>query len=75
MVIKIEIGGITFDDENGLIKVSAGAGEDWDYLVGKTVEKKLTGLENLSLIPGTVGASVVQNIGALASRLGTLFLK
>ncbi len=46
------------------IQVIASAGEIWDDLVKQTIEKGLYGLENLSYIPGTVGASVVQNIGA-----------
>ena len=50
------------DDETVIL--SAGAGEEWDSFVGKTVEMGLGGLENLSLIPGTVGASPIQNIGA-----------
>ncbi|MDA3866847.1 MAG: UDP-N-acetylmuramate dehydrogenase [Salinivirgaceae bacterium] len=45
-----------------LIKV--GAGKDWDELVEWSVKNNLYGIENLSLIPGTVGASAVQNIGA-----------
>ena len=44
--------------------VKAGAGTEWDSLVSWAVERNLGGLENLSLIPGTVGASPVQNIGA-----------
>jgi UDP-N-acetylmuramate dehydrogenase len=44
--------------------VSAGSGVGWDSFVGWTVDNGLGGLENLSLIPGTVGAAPVQNIGA-----------
>jgi len=44
--------------------VSAAAGESWDGLVEYTVSKGFSGLENLSSIPGTVGASAVQNLGA-----------
>lgn len=44
--------------------VEAGAGEDWDQFVDYAVENEWGGLENLSLIPGKVGASPVQNIGA-----------
>ncbi len=44
--------------------VKVGAGEEWDSFVEWTVNKNLYGIENLSSIPGTVGASPVQNIGA-----------
>lgn len=46
------------------IRLRVGAGEVWDELVGWCVEQGYYGLENLSLIPGEVGASAVQNIGA-----------
>jgi UDP-N-acetylmuramate dehydrogenase len=48
--------------ENSLVTV--GAGEDWDKFVETSINKNMYGLENLSLIPGTVGAAPVQNIGA-----------
>ena len=44
--------------------ITAGAGEDWEKLVERTVGMGLYGMENLSAIPGTVGASPIQNIGA-----------
>ncbi|MEK9184859.1 MAG: UDP-N-acetylmuramate dehydrogenase [Patescibacteria group bacterium] len=56
LVIKIDIKGIT-----GL---KVGAGENWDDFVSQCVKNGLYGLENLSGIPGTIGASPVQNIGA-----------
>lgn len=46
------------------IKVSVGSGQSWDEFVAWTVDKGLYGIENLSAIPGTVGAAPVQNIGA-----------
>jgi UDP-N-acetylmuramate dehydrogenase len=46
------------------VRVTAGAGENWDDFVKKCVTDNLAGLEQLSLIPGTVGGAVVQNIGA-----------
>ncbi len=44
--------------------VQVGAGEDWDETVARTVVKGLLGIERLSLIPGTTGATPVQNVGA-----------
>ena len=46
------------------VTVSAGAGLKWDSFVGWAVDNGFGGIENLSLIPGTVGASPIQNIGA-----------
>lgn len=56
----IEVADETDDD----VTVRAGSGTDWDRLVAWCVERGFHGVENLSLIPGTVGASAVQNIGA-----------
>ncbi|MEK7184814.1 MAG: UDP-N-acetylmuramate dehydrogenase [Patescibacteria group bacterium] len=71
IVIKMEMKGIEYTEvENGKkVQVKVGAGENWDDIVKETVEKGLYGLENLSLIPGTVGASPVQNIGAYGSEV------
>jgi len=60
LVIKMEILGIDID--HNILKV--GAGEVWDDVVSGAVTRGLWGIENLSLIPGSVGGAVVQNIGA-----------
>ncbi len=60
---KAQSGKSTVEDDAEAI-LTVGAGEDWEELVKKTVEDGLYGLENLSSIPGTVGAAPVQNIGA-----------
>lgn len=64
LVIKMEIGGVEFYEQGAKVLAVAGAGENWDDFVGATVARNLSGLENLSLIPGTVGAAPIQNIGA-----------
>ncbi|MEY4591304.1 MAG: hypothetical protein RIR18_199 [Pseudomonadota bacterium] len=53
--------------------VEAGAGENWHQFVQWTLANGLPGLENLSLIPGTVGASPIQNIGAYGLELSDFF--
>lgn len=69
LVIKIEIKGLEFKDGEDFSILSAGAGENWDYVVGEAVKRNLGGIENLSLIPGTAGAAVYQNIGAYGVEL------
>ena len=65
LVLKPNIQTIkTIDENEDHIWVEAGAGIDWDQFVEWTVKHGYYGIENLSLIPGNVGASPVQNIGA-----------
>jgi UDP-N-acetylmuramate dehydrogenase len=65
IIIRPLISGIGIVDESPeFVWIRAGAGEDWDYFVSWCVKKGFGGIENLSLIPGLVGASPVQNIGA-----------
>ncbi|CAN5428901.1 UDP-N-acetylmuramate dehydrogenase [soil metagenome] len=51
-----------------------GAGEDWDAIVGRLVSLGLSGVEGLSLIPGTVGATPVQNVGAYGAEISRVLL-
>ncbi len=65
LVIYPEVMGIDVVDENNEnIVLRVGAGVGWDEFVEYTVNNNWSGLENLSLVPGNVGASPVQNIGA-----------
>lgn len=64
-IIYPEIEGYQIEEQReGSVLVSAGAGNNWDDFVEWTVDKGFGGLENLSLIPGKVGATPIQNIGA-----------
>lgn len=61
------------EDSSGSVIVEAEAGESWHGLVEASLSMGLSGLENLSLIPGTVGASPMQNIGAYGVELKDVF--
>lgn len=76
MILHSAIKGFEVVDENdGEVLVRAGAGEVWDDFVAYAVEKGWYGAENLSLIPGEVGASAVQNIGAYGVEAKDLIVK
>ena len=68
--LLMNITGREIIDSNDLFtEVSVGAGENWHDLVVWTLEHNLPGLENLALIPGTVGAAPIQNIGAYGAEV------
>lgn len=73
LVIKMAIKGITTSSFDDHVLITAGGGEVWNDLVLYTIDKGFAGLENLTLIPGTVGASPIQNIGAYGVELKDVF--
>lgn len=73
LVVHLKIQGITAEIQENDIFVRAGAGVVWNDLVNYCVDNEYAGIENLSLIPGSVGASPVQNIGAYGVELQDVF--
>lgn len=74
-LLKNEIKGrTTISETNETIDIAFGGGENWHETVIYCVQNNWGGIENLSLIPGTVGASPIQNIGAYGSEIKDTFL-
>ena len=69
LVVRIGIRGITTRPIGDAIELTAAAGEPWDALVALTVERGWAGLECLSGIPGLVGATPIQNVGAYGQEV------
>lgn len=61
------------DEQGDCVLLNVRAGENWDQLVRWTLDNQLYGLENLSLIPGNIGAAPIQNIGAYGVELTDVF--
>lgn len=65
LIVKVELRGIeTISEDDDTVLLKVGAGEIWHQVVMFCVGRNWGGIENLSLIPGTVGAAPIQNIGA-----------
>jgi|AntRauTorckE6833_2_1112554.scaffolds.fasta_scaffold00046_20 UDP-N-acetylmuramate dehydrogenase len=62
----------SFDESASYVTV--GSGEDWDSVVERTVAAGLSGIEQLSLIPGTTGATPVQNVGAYGQEISNVLM-
>lgn len=76
LVLKNELKGVeVINEDSEHIYVKAAAGENWHQLVMFCVENNYAGLENLSLIPGNVGASPMQNIGAYGVEIKDVFFE
>ncbi|CAM8642373.1 MurB UDP-N-acetylmuramate dehydrogenase [Comamonadaceae bacterium] len=74
LVLKVEVLGLKVVAETAKsVIVEAGAGENWHDFVTWTLDQNLPGMENMALIPGTVGASPVQNVGAYGVELQDRF--
>ncbi len=74
LVLKNEIGGIEKVKEDEMyVYIKAGAGVNWHQLVLHCLQNNWAGVENLSLIPGNVGASPMQNIGAYSVEIKDVF--
>jgi UDP-N-acetylmuramate dehydrogenase len=72
VILRVGIGETSFVDDGSAVKVSAGAGVDWDCLVAECVERNLAGIECLSGIPGWVGGTPVQNVGAYGQEVSSV---
>ncbi|MBR7031879.1 MAG: UDP-N-acetylmuramate dehydrogenase [Prevotella sp.] len=74
IVVRSGIKGHYFEEDNFYERMTCGSGEVWDDMVAMSLEAGYYGMENLSLIPGDVGASAVQNIGAYGVEAKDLIL-
>jgi len=73
LVLKISIPGISAEFTELDVIVTSGAGVVWNDFINYCIEEDFAGVENLTLIPGTVGASPIQNIGAYGVELKDVF--
>jgi UDP-N-acetylmuramate dehydrogenase len=69
LVLVNKITGYDARDDHGDVLLSVGSGELWDSVVERSVEAGLTGIEALSLVPGSAGATPIQNVGAYGQEI------
>jgi UDP-N-acetylmuramate dehydrogenase len=69
IIIKVALQGVTYREDGDSCLVSAAAGEDWNAFVRGCVQRGLAGVECLSGIPGAVGATPIQNVGAYGQEV------
>jgi len=75
LIINVAVPGINIvDDDNDSVLIEAGGGVTWNDLVKFCVDKNFGGIENLTLIPGSVGAAPIQNIGAYGQEVSDIFI-
>ena len=74
IVVRSGIKGHYFEEDYCCERMTCGSGEVWDDMVATSIKAGYYGMENLSLIPGDVGASAVQNIGAYGVEASDLIL-
>ena len=76
MVIKNDLKGIELlKEDEDFFYLKAGAGENWHHFVLYCIAHNYAGIENLSLIPGNIGASPMQNIGAYGTEIKDVFVE
>ena len=75
LIIKVSIPGIKIiEEDSDSVLIEAGSGGIWNDLVNYCVDRNFGGVENLALIPGTVGAAPIQNIGAYGQEIANSFV-
>jgi UDP-N-acetylmuramate dehydrogenase len=69
LVLRVAIPGLQVEERDGTVEIVAGAGQNWDSLVARTVAQGWAGVECLSGIPGLVGSTPIQNVGAYGQEV------
>lgn len=75
LLLAVDLRGIAFEEEQDRVLVEASGGEPWDPFVATCVERGLRGLECLSGIPGRVGATPIQNVGAYGQEIAETLVR